>query len=269
MLSHVFDRDTVNTCARVETTGYPGRIHISQQTADLLKSAGKESWYEKRQEKVKAKGKGELQTYWLVFRKNDSASVSSSGFSESSRDEQNFDLNDSEPDLGTGEVATKRLLPGGSQEFVVPTKLSKKTERLVAWNVDILSRLLEKILATRQSDKATSSMEHDITALEHELNERKEQGTVMDEVKEIIQLPKYDIAAAQKKERRNSSVIKLPANVRGQLKSYVSAVAGTYRENDSVPFHNFGTFTFVAPTVQRSIHPFSIMKCYPFSIMKC
>lgn len=238
MSCRVFDRDTMNTCARVETTGCPGRIHISQQTADLLKSAGKESWYQKRPEKVKAKGKGELQTYWLVFKRSDSVSISSSVRSESSRDEENFDLNDAEPDLGTGQVAAKRMLPDGSQEFIVPTKLSRKAERLVAWNVDILSRLLEKIVAGRQSNKAASSVERDIAALERELNERKERGTVMDEVKEIIQLPKYDTAVAQKKERRDSSVIKLPANVRAQLKSYVSAVAGTYRENDSVPFHN-------------------------------
>jgi class 3 adenylate cyclase len=33
--------DTVNTTARVETTGEKGRIHISQDTADLIIAAGK------------------------------------------------------------------------------------------------------------------------------------------------------------------------------------------------------------------------------------
>lgn len=42
----------MNTCSRVETTGKPGHIHISQQTADLLKSAGKEGWCIPRKDKV-------------------------------------------------------------------------------------------------------------------------------------------------------------------------------------------------------------------------
>jgi class 3 adenylate cyclase len=53
--------DSMNTASRIETTGRTGRIHISQQTADLLKAAGKESWYIPRKDKVHAKGKGELQ----------------------------------------------------------------------------------------------------------------------------------------------------------------------------------------------------------------
>ena len=50
----------MNTCSRIETTGKTGSIHISQQTADLLKAVGKESWYIPRKDKVNAKGKGEF-----------------------------------------------------------------------------------------------------------------------------------------------------------------------------------------------------------------
>jgi class 3 adenylate cyclase len=48
--------DTVNTTARVETTGEKG-IHISQDTADLIIAAGKSRWVQKREDKVVAKGR--------------------------------------------------------------------------------------------------------------------------------------------------------------------------------------------------------------------
>jgi len=57
--------DTVNTAARMESTGQQNRIQVSQNTADLLIAAGKERWLTAREELVNAKGKGQLQTYWL------------------------------------------------------------------------------------------------------------------------------------------------------------------------------------------------------------
>ena len=55
----------MNTTARIESTGKKNRIHISKETADLLKEAGKSHWVSLREDKVHAKGKGELVTYWL------------------------------------------------------------------------------------------------------------------------------------------------------------------------------------------------------------
>lgn len=57
--------DTVNTAARMESTGMRNRIQLSQATADLLINAGKAAWIAKRSEEVEAKGKGRMQTYWL------------------------------------------------------------------------------------------------------------------------------------------------------------------------------------------------------------
>ena len=56
----------LNTCARIENTGLPGRVHLSQEVADLLSRDGKAVWFEPRKDTVTAKGKGELHTYWLV-----------------------------------------------------------------------------------------------------------------------------------------------------------------------------------------------------------
>ena len=57
--------DTVNTASRMESNGSKGRIHCSQSTADELINAGKAHWITAREDKIVAKGKGELQTYWI------------------------------------------------------------------------------------------------------------------------------------------------------------------------------------------------------------
>jgi class 3 adenylate cyclase len=58
--------DTMNTAARMESNSARNRIHVSEATANLLIEAGKSSWVTKRQDDtVVAKGKGEMQTYWV------------------------------------------------------------------------------------------------------------------------------------------------------------------------------------------------------------
>ena len=60
--------DTMNTASRMESTGMGGKIHASQATAEALISRGKSQWITPRQDLVVAKGKGELQTYWISQR---------------------------------------------------------------------------------------------------------------------------------------------------------------------------------------------------------
>ena len=50
----------------MESNGQKGRIHLSESTAGLLKSAGYTSWVVPREGKIEAKGKGALQTYWIA-----------------------------------------------------------------------------------------------------------------------------------------------------------------------------------------------------------
>ena len=50
--------DTVNTAARMESTGSKNRIQVSQASADMIKAAGrKDIWVVPREEMVEAKGK--------------------------------------------------------------------------------------------------------------------------------------------------------------------------------------------------------------------
>ena len=56
----------MNTAARIESTGARNRIHCSEETADLLKAAGKSKWVIPREDKVHAKGKGEVRQKKIV-----------------------------------------------------------------------------------------------------------------------------------------------------------------------------------------------------------
>jgi class 3 adenylate cyclase len=73
--------DTMNTASRMESNGEAGRIHVSQETVDELIVKGKANWITRRKDKIVAKGKGELQTYWVSpwpGSSSDSATMSSS-----------------------------------------------------------------------------------------------------------------------------------------------------------------------------------------------
>jgi len=54
--------DTVNTASRMESSGTPGRIHVSHQVYEVLKDRFQ---FEERGI-ISVKGKGEMKTYWLV-----------------------------------------------------------------------------------------------------------------------------------------------------------------------------------------------------------
>ena len=56
--------DTVNTASRMESTGAPWRIHLSQETRDRLMQVG--GYYIEYRGRTDIKGKGKMQTYWLL-----------------------------------------------------------------------------------------------------------------------------------------------------------------------------------------------------------
>ncbi|MEQ2304412.1 Heat-stable enterotoxin receptor [Ameca splendens] len=57
--------DTVNTASRMESTGLPLRIHVSQPTIKILQRTDCKFEFEKRGETY-LKGKGKVMTYWLT-----------------------------------------------------------------------------------------------------------------------------------------------------------------------------------------------------------
>jgi hypothetical protein len=53
----------------MESTGRPGWIHASEQTAAELQAQGQHHWLHAREDQVLAKGLGDLSTYWIVMPK--------------------------------------------------------------------------------------------------------------------------------------------------------------------------------------------------------
>ena len=63
--------DTVNTAARMESTGIRNHIQISVETATLLKEQGRSKWLRERAERILVHGKGKMQTVRVTGRQKE------------------------------------------------------------------------------------------------------------------------------------------------------------------------------------------------------
>ena len=230
----------MNVCSRIETTGKPNKIHISQETANCLKEAGKEHWFTLREDKVVAKGKGELTTFWLGV-KGDNSKSTHSGSSEG-RDpacdlKEGCGKNTSifESPVTFGENGDHAV----SQEIRIDQKEQReKSTRLVQWMVVIFTRTLREIVARRDAqDTKTADATRDLRACERDMNMLTTMTGVtcmVDEVSDIISLPTFDAVAAGK--QKDPKDVVLGDLVMKQLYAYVTILAEKYQPN---PFHNF------------------------------
>lgn len=114
--------DTMNTASRMQTTAKVGKIHVSQEFAELLTKSGRPNWTKPREESVQAKGLGVLKTYWL------SASVSASDYDGSSRRDE----------TQSSEICTKE-------------------DRLLDWTVDTLITILSRVAAYHSASALSQS----------------------------------------------------------------------------------------------------------------
>ena len=53
----------MNTASRMESNGVRNRIQVSEATAEELRAFDKSNWLVPREDKIFAKGKGEMQAY--------------------------------------------------------------------------------------------------------------------------------------------------------------------------------------------------------------
>lgn len=198
----------MNTVGRMESSGEPGMIHVSEAFAELLRNGGHSRCLTKRDDKVYAKGKGELQTYWLAYGSTgEMGDYSSNPFTDLDIDDSCMKVDDS---------------PEAQQK------------RLIQWNVMVLLESLKRIVALRRAAprRVVSDFAHQPPGSKADMP--------LEEVKEIINLPEFDGRLASS--LAGTEHIKIPANVTEQLGFFVTSVAEMYRDN---PFHNFGKKIFV------------------------
>ena len=221
--------DTMNTAARIESTGMKNKIHLSESTAERLSIQGKGHWCVRRQDKVVAKGKGELKTFWLELR-GDTAKSSQSGSSD-----------ESDKEACPGQIPNQFLHREGAEarpDFhnsittsSLPPTIAKKHDRLVNWNTDILLRMLKEIVA-RRHEAGTRANFSAVRRLEAD----HLHGVIMvrDEIVDVIPLRNFDVTACQT--QIDPAGVELNEAVSEQLREYVTTIANLHRDN---AFHNF------------------------------
>ena len=154
-------------------------------------------------------------------------------------------------DEDDGHLSTS-MLPGEDGKSKEETQ-----RRLVVWNVEMLSRLLRKIVAMREGKEPEKEniMASMFTGIMNSMQAQDDEylelpaprpgQTVLDEVQEIIALPTE--AAAHKQE---PDLVELPSDVVDQLTKYVTAIADMYRDN---PFHSFDHASHVTQSVIKML----------------
>jgi Adenylate and Guanylate cyclase catalytic domain len=214
--------DTVNTAARMESNGVRNKIHISSETADQLRVFGKSHWLVPREEKIVAKGKGEMTTFWLELKVQSSGSATSKSTASSDTKEMDVD----QRCLTIKNNLARETAPECKH------KLSPKAQRLVKWNVEIICRLLKQVVSRRM--EVENNKKGRAPSMDFRVESNRDEGaTVIDEVKEIIELPEFDPKAA--KSQQDPATIQLDPKVEAQLFDYCALIASMYKE---VPFHN-------------------------------
>ena len=245
------------------------RIQVSTDTATQIEKYGKKEWLVPREDLVPVKGKGDMKTYWIYV--DDIAPDSSEFLSPSGRnkrggrrsfqpsEEQSKHMgmdssNRSSSDHETGSIVSRPSVSSPEE----------KKERLVNWGADLLLGLLKRIVAMRESQESLNELREfqDIvkgldeigglssrlsmnidgmqrrgTAIREPTIHIEEGKTVLDEVAEIISLPKK-----ASRYQQDPGSVELGAAVVTQLYRFVREIAHNYRNN---PFHNFDHARYV------------------------
>jgi hypothetical protein len=178
-----------------------------------------------REDRVKTLEKGEMQTFWLA------------------KGHDGQDLDHSHIGSFSGDPSE-----GGDDDLAN----LECQERWVEWNVSVFTTLLKQIVARREC-ASTAGYSRSLAS------SSVTSGTGSDtageglptmpllEVKEIIELPKFDKKAA-KQQSDASSKVELPKKVVDELKDYIKSVAAMYNPN---PFHNFAHASYVVMAVMK------------------
>ena len=207
--------DTVNTAARMESTGTKGRIQVSSTTAEVLRKENKGSWLTPRSDTVVAKGKGIMSTYWLAL-KNAGQSVDSI--------DGDFDLDDN-------------VLSRSSR---AASDMDERDARVVDWVCEILVRQIKKLVVVHQRCPAPRPSCRDVGF-------QDQKGTIwLDEVQEAIRTPDFNADVAEA--TLDYELVQVPEAIINDVRDYVAMIAAAYKGNK---FHNFDHASHVTMSVAK------------------
>ena len=182
---------------------------MSQSTAKLLIKAGKDRWVSPREDPVIAKGKGVMKTFWVDIRGNNGS-----------------------PDHGK-RASLKTFTDDEYEDDLEQDGIEHvKHNRLVDWMVELLQEHIRKVVARYQVMQKNSRKFKQAAVNLPAIGDGK---ITLDEVAEIITMPKLDTKLVMEAERIADSV-ELSPQVYHLLHTYVSTIASAYRNNH---FHNF------------------------------
>jgi hypothetical protein len=99
--------------------------------------------------------------------------------------------------------------------------------RLVNWNVEMLSKLLRTMVARREASGIRPDPQEIVEELE--FGSSRSGKLALDEVKDVIELPKYDANAAELQVDEKS--IELDEAAVSQLQLYVQTISALYPQN--------------------------------------
>ncbi|CAB9511086.1 Receptor-type guanylate cyclase gcy [Seminavis robusta] len=249
--------DTLNICAAVNKAGEADRIHLSHSTVQQLLAGGfKKRWIERRRDSMQWNG---MQTYW-VRTKSGSGGKAGSHAARSLLQEQGqvrFDesgLADETSSQRSGRSGSDMWeLDNSSVQFpelegvsAHLTASDNKQDRLVEWQVNMMTKLLKKIVARRNKSKKrfqkTNVRSPDLAAVV------KAGGIPLQHVAEIVTLPTFDSSSAVTVGETNA--VKIKPEVISQLRGLVRELAANYRDN---PFHNFEHASHVTMSVHKML----------------
>eukprot|EP00980_Cylindrotheca_fusiformis_P027277 scaffold19709_cov113-Cylindrotheca_fusiformis.AAC.1 len=158
------------------------------------------------------KGKGEMQTYWL-----------SKSIRSTKPTDPNVEQGTQKIELGTlgeefeSEESSDRT-ENEDQDFQGIEGMNK-TDRLVEWNVEVLTSLLEQIVGSRGEVVDQSQ-----TLFLAEKKDWTGGRTVLEEFIPIIQLKRFD--AEDLKHRGRPTSLDIGDEAKSQLRNYISSISG-------------------------------------------
>ena len=264
--------DSMNTTSRIESSGEKGKVHISESTATFIVAAGKQHWLTPRAELVTAKGKGQMQTFWLRPRPRRRARASQGinrvpllfpqrAYTDRDRYPRRSSVSISTVPCHEAVVSSaavvnmRRIMSTGTLPSPPMSKdlenksswgfigndhavdVNRKEERLIESNAKLLHILLERVLAYR----AQCGTQNDIG----DTDANSYHGSsIISEVTEALPLAPFESTKAYVGQVDTL----LSETVKEKLQDYVANISFLYHDN---PFHNFEHASHVAQSANK------------------